>query len=236
MPPFEAEHEELRATVRRWVESGDRAPSRASGSAGASSRASSSTAPASSASSVSSTRSDSAARAATASTTPSGPRRSRPPACAAASAPGSAPTPGSRRHRSATSAPTSSTSASCGPAIAGEKIAALGITEPGAGSDVASIRTTAKRVDGGWVVNGSKTFITNGVRADFLVCAVRTTQRGRPRRDLVPDPRARDAGLRGLAQAREAGLALLRHGRARRSPTSRSRTRTCSARRTRASS
>ncbi len=64
------------------------------------------------------------------------------------------------------------------PAIAGEKIAALGITEPGAGSDVAAIRTTAKRVAGGWVVNGSKTFITNGVRADFLVCAVRTTSEG----------------------------------------------------------
>jgi acyl-CoA dehydrogenase len=64
------------------------------------------------------------------------------------------------------------------PAIAGERIAALGITEPGAGSDVASIRTTAKRVSGGWVVNGAKTFITNGVRADFLVCAVRTTPEG----------------------------------------------------------
>jgi acyl-CoA dehydrogenase len=64
------------------------------------------------------------------------------------------------------------------PAIAGERIAALGITEPGAGSDVASIRTSAKKVAGGWVVNGSKTFITNGVRADFLVCAVRTTVEG----------------------------------------------------------
>ena len=64
------------------------------------------------------------------------------------------------------------------PAIAGERIAALGITEPGAGSDVASIRTAAKKVAGGWVVNGSKTFITNGVRADFLVCAVRTTSAG----------------------------------------------------------
>lgn len=64
------------------------------------------------------------------------------------------------------------------PAIAGEKIAALGITEPGAGSDVASLRTRAEKVDGGWVVNGSKTFITNGVRADFLVCAVRTKPEG----------------------------------------------------------
>ena len=64
------------------------------------------------------------------------------------------------------------------PAIRGEKICALGITEPGAGSDVASIRTTARKVDGGYVVNGAKTFITNGVRADFLVCAVRTTETG----------------------------------------------------------
>jgi acyl-CoA dehydrogenase len=64
------------------------------------------------------------------------------------------------------------------PAIAGTKIAALGITEPGAGSDVASIRTKAERTDGGWIVNGAKTFITNGVRADFLVCAVRTTGDG----------------------------------------------------------
>jgi acyl-CoA dehydrogenase len=64
------------------------------------------------------------------------------------------------------------------PAIRGERIAALGITEPGAGSDVASIRTRADRVDGGYVVNGSKTFITNGVRADFLVCAVKTTEEG----------------------------------------------------------
>ncbi len=64
------------------------------------------------------------------------------------------------------------------PAIAGERIAALGITEPGAGSDVAALRTSARRVAGGWVVNGSKTFITNGVRADFLVCAVRTTSEG----------------------------------------------------------
>jgi acyl-CoA dehydrogenase len=64
------------------------------------------------------------------------------------------------------------------PAIRGEKIAALGITEPGAGSDVAGLRTSARRVDGGYVVNGSKTFITNGVRADFVVTAVKTTEDG----------------------------------------------------------
>ena len=64
------------------------------------------------------------------------------------------------------------------PAIAGQKIGALGITEPDAGSDVAGLRTRAKKVDGGYVVNGSKTFITNGVRADFVVTAVKTTEEG----------------------------------------------------------
>jgi acyl-CoA dehydrogenase len=64
------------------------------------------------------------------------------------------------------------------PGIRGELVGALGITEPGAGSDVAGISTFAEKVDGGYVVNGSKTFITNGVRADFLVCACKTTQEG----------------------------------------------------------
>jgi acyl-CoA dehydrogenase len=64
------------------------------------------------------------------------------------------------------------------PAIAGEKIGALGITEPGAGSDVASLRTRAERGGGGFVVNGEKTYITNGVRADFIVTAVRTSAEG----------------------------------------------------------
>jgi acyl-CoA dehydrogenase len=64
------------------------------------------------------------------------------------------------------------------PAIAGEKIGALAITEPDAGSDVAGIKTNAKRVDGGWVVNGSKMFITNGVRAHFYVTALKTTGDG----------------------------------------------------------
>jgi len=62
--------------------------------------------------------------------------------------------------------------------IAGEKIGALGITEPGAGSDVASLTTTAKRNGDTYVVNGAKTFITNGVRADFLVCACKTSEEG----------------------------------------------------------
>jgi len=64
------------------------------------------------------------------------------------------------------------------PAIAGERIGALGITEPGAGSDVASLSTRAEPTEGGWVVNGEKTYITNGVRCDFIVTAVKTTAEG----------------------------------------------------------
>jgi len=64
------------------------------------------------------------------------------------------------------------------PAIRGEKIGALAITEPGAGSDVAALRTRAVPCDGGWVLNGEKTYITNGVRAHFLVTAVKTTEEG----------------------------------------------------------
>ena len=60
------------------------------------------------------------------------------------------------------------------PALRGEKIACLGITEPGAGSDVANIQTTAKRDGTDWVLNGRKIFITNGVRAHFCTLVART--------------------------------------------------------------
>ena len=60
------------------------------------------------------------------------------------------------------------------PTLAGETIGSLAITEPGGGSDVAGIRTTAVRDGDHYVVNGAKTFITSGVRADFVTTAVRT--------------------------------------------------------------
>jgi acyl-CoA dehydrogenase len=60
------------------------------------------------------------------------------------------------------------------PVLAGERIAALAVTEPGTGSDVAGIRTRAVRDGGDYVVSGSKLFITSGVRADFLTTLVRT--------------------------------------------------------------
>jgi citronellyl-CoA dehydrogenase len=60
------------------------------------------------------------------------------------------------------------------PGIKGLKIGSLGITEPGAGSDVAGIRTTAIRDGDEYVINGAKTFITNGPRADFCVLVTKT--------------------------------------------------------------
>ncbi len=69
------------------------------------------------------------------------------------------------------------------PGIKGEKIGCLGITEPGAGSDVAGIRTTARRDGDEYVINGSKVFITNGARADFIVLVTKT------------DPDARHDGI-----------------------------------------
>lgn len=60
------------------------------------------------------------------------------------------------------------------PTLAGELIGSLAVTEPDGGSDVAGIRTTARRDGDHYVVNGAKTFITSGVRADFVTTAVRT--------------------------------------------------------------
>lgn len=60
------------------------------------------------------------------------------------------------------------------PALRGERIAALGVSEPGCGSDVAGIKTTARRDGDDYVINGSKCWITNGTRADFITLAVRT--------------------------------------------------------------
>jgi len=60
------------------------------------------------------------------------------------------------------------------PVLAGAKVSALAITEPGGGSDVASLRTRAVRDGDSFIVNGAKTFITSGCRADFVTTAVRT--------------------------------------------------------------
>jgi acyl-CoA dehydrogenase len=64
------------------------------------------------------------------------------------------------------------------PVLRGEKISALGITEPSGGSDVANLKTTARREGDHYIVNGSKTFITSGERADYYTVAVRTGEAG----------------------------------------------------------
>ena len=60
------------------------------------------------------------------------------------------------------------------PVLAGDQIAALAITEPGGGSDVARLRLSARREGRDWVLNGEKTFITSGLRADWITVAART--------------------------------------------------------------
>ncbi|OOG60914.1 acyl-CoA dehydrogenase family protein [Polaromonas sp. C04] len=62
------------------------------------------------------------------------------------------------------------------PVLAGEQIAALAITEPGGGSDVAALRTTARRDGDDYVIDGEKVFITSGMRADWITVAVRTNE------------------------------------------------------------
>jgi citronellyl-CoA dehydrogenase len=74
------------------------------------------------------------------------------------------------------------------PTIAGERVAALGVTEPGAGSDVAGIRTTARREGDDYVINGAKTFITNASFADYITLAVRTGDDGHGGVSLVLFP------------------------------------------------
>jgi len=64
------------------------------------------------------------------------------------------------------------------PTLTGQKIGSLGVTEPGGGSDVAGLRTRAVRDGDHYVVNGAKTFITSGVRADYVTTAVRTGGEG----------------------------------------------------------
>ena len=76
--------------------------------------------------------------------------------------------------------------------LSGEKIAALAVTEPSGGSDVARLRCRARREGDAWVIDGEKTFITSGLRADWITLAVRTglgeTQRGAAGISLIAVP------------------------------------------------
>ena len=73
--------------------------------------------------------------------------------------------------------------------LSGREISALAITEPDAGSDVANLKTTARRDGGNYIVNGTKTFITSGMRADWYTVAVRTGGMGKGGISLLVIPR-----------------------------------------------
>ena len=100
------------------------------------------------------------------------------------------------------------------PVLRGERIAALAITEPGCGSDVAALRTTARRDGGDWVIDGEKVFITSGLRADWITMAVRTGQaKGEVIAQLRQDEyEARLKALLGQLDQARAGLRALRAG------------------------
>ena len=83
------------------------------------------------------------------------------------------------------------------PVLRGEKIAALAITEPGGGSDVAALRTRARGDGGDWVIDGEKIFITSGMRADWITVAVRT---GDPGTEEPPRFAAPQGGLAALGR------------------------------------
>ena len=97
------------------------------------------------------------------------------------------------------------------PAIAGDAVACIGVSGAGAGSDVASIKTSARSDGDDYVINGGKMWITNGVKADWI-CLLANTGDGPVHRNksliCVPDE---EQGRAGRAQARQDGHALVRH-------------------------
>ncbi len=93
------------------------------------------------------------------------------------------------------------------PTLAGELIGSLAITEPDGGSDVANLRTTARRDGDHYVLNGAKTYITSGVRGDFVVTAARTGGAGAHGISLIVVDRARRVSPSRASSTRWAGSA-----------------------------
>jgi acyl-CoA dehydrogenase len=89
--------------------------------------------------------------------------------------------------------------------LRGEKIAALAITEPGGGSDVAALRTTARREGEEWVIDGEKVFITSGMRADWITMAVRTGEPGNTEPPRFAAPRGGVGALGRPGDAKGSG-------------------------------
>ncbi|MGI9481686.1 MAG: acyl-CoA dehydrogenase family protein, partial [Hyphomicrobiales bacterium] len=90
--------------------------------------------------------------------------------------------------------------------VSGDIITAVGVTEPGAGSDVKNITTRAREVDGGYVLNGAKTFITNGVLGNLYCIAAKTHGADKPSRSITMF--LVEKGAEGFSVARE----LDKHG------------------------
>jgi citronellyl-CoA dehydrogenase len=92
------------------------------------------------------------------------------------------------------------------PAIAGEMVACIGVSEPGAGSDVAAIRTTARADGGDYVLNGGKLWITSGTQADWMCCLASTSE-GHPHRNksLIVVP-LRTPGVQVARRLRKIGM------------------------------
>ena len=97
------------------------------------------------------------------------------------------------------------------PVLRGEKIAALGITEPGGGSDVAALRTTARLEGDDYVIDGEKIFITSGMRCDWITLAVRTDAKSKGASGISMIVVPCDAPGLSRNAAAENGLAVLRH-------------------------
>jgi citronellyl-CoA dehydrogenase len=92
------------------------------------------------------------------------------------------------------------------PAVAGEMVACIGVSEPGAGSDVAAIRTSARKDAGDYVINGGKLWITNGAQADWM-CCLAVTSDGSPHRNksLIVVP-MKTPGVRVERRIRKLGM------------------------------
>jgi alkylation response protein AidB-like acyl-CoA dehydrogenase len=84
--------------------------------------------------------------------------------------------------------------------VTGERFAAIAMSEPGAGSDVAGITTRARKRNGSYIVNGAKTFISNGLNSDLVVTAVRTGDTGRASADL--SILVIEEGMKGFSRGR----------------------------------
>ena len=98
--------------------------------------------------------------------------------------------------------------------VSGELLTAIGMTEPSGGSDLANLKSTAVRDGDDWILNGSKTFITNGYSADLVVVAARTSPEKKAKGISLFARRDRHGRLQPRPQARQGRPGRVRHRRA----------------------